>query len=856
MLTKENDDVKNNNAVSYIKSSGIFDDKKYKWIVPLVNKVLDDGLGSDDVRSTLTGEYEIIDETVSTIQKSVTYVVGKRNVKSMTEIVNVSNIGLLDINEPIKFENGLNIFYGKNGTGKSSIYLALCKIFGKNKSIYANLASDNENSACIIKYKNEKDEECELSWETNIENPDSSMMIFDGEIAQTLVESDQDNEFEIAHLKLEYFVRLHQLYEDSELVLNSALEKMQNQIKSTEDDLGEEIGFLFNIPTDTVRNILSDSITKEEVTTLEKTEKDITILGKNNPEAIVKNLSSVKDKIIEILQIFGDRDTETNEWNLRHSKEKISKLNERIKTFNLAKKTFEKGGKNKMAELIPNEWISDPMWNNFITKSIEFAKALDSTLEEKYTEENCLYCQQELATDKSKKLIEAYKEITSEHESTLQKEELDLQGIANIIESKYLNQLTSLQTKNDFIETEFSMINRTEKININVNSLVIIYTNIKDSINSLSEVEILEKNTADLSNFYNTYKELLPLFTSKITELQKSITGKDADLKSLEEIAKSLRQKSIIKKYKKPIENYSKNKEIEKELKEKISHLHTLKRLTSRLETDFSKIAGLKEFEECLEEEYKKLRFTPPTSWNLKPTTVGGVNKRAVRLDDKRLKDIFSEGERKLHALADFFAQCEVNHYNGLYIFDDPVNSLDEDNVELVASRISELADNGNQIIVFTHNLFFLNELVDASSKKINEVVKDNGKIFIETSVSKTDTSELKKNLKKIEGKMNTLSKESPADDIAIVYNYISVYLEYYVEQILFRDIVHRHRSNIAVSKLDKLNIDSDIVKNIRKLYRKTNRKSIRHAKTDGTQPPIYDELEEDVSYIKKYLKY
>ena len=41
--------------------------------------------------------------------------------------------------------------------------------------------------------------------------------------------------------------------------------------------------------------------------------------------------------------------------------------------------------------------------------------------------------------------------------------------------------------------------------------------------------------------------------------------------------------------------------------------------------------------------------------------------------------DIFSEAERKIHALADFLAQCQLNNFRGVYVFDDPVNSLDED---------------------------------------------------------------------------------------------------------------------------------------------------------------------------------
>ena len=125
-------------------------------------------------------------------------------------------------------------------------------------------------------------------------------------------------------------------------------------------------------------------------------------------------------------------------------------------------------------------------------------------------------------------------------------------------------------------------------------------------------------------------------------------------------------------------------------------------------------------------------------------------NRRWYSLGDKRLGEIFSEGERKIHSLADFFAQLELNNFRGVFIFDDPVNSLDEERIEYVRNRIMQLVEEGNQVIVFTHNLFFLNCLVDTSKENVNLIdKKHSNQIFIETDLKLGSTGELKRLFKR-----------------------------------------------------------------------------------------------------------
>ena len=92
---------------------------------------------------------------------------------------------------------------------------------------------------------------------------------------------------------------------------------------------------------------------------------------------------------------------------------------------------------------------------------------------------------------------------------------------------------------------------------------------------------------------------------------------------------------------------------------------------------------------------------------------------------------VLSEGEQKVLALADFLAEARLAGITAPVIFDDPVSSLDHRRINEVARRVASLADD-NQVIVFTHDIFFAATLLSLfeTSKRCTyfQVTDDNGK--------------------------------------------------------------------------------------------------------------------------------
>ena len=83
-------------------------------------------------------------------------------------------------------------------------------------------------------------------------------------------------------------------------------------------------------------------------------------------------------------------------------------------------------------------------------------------------------------------------------------------------------------------------------------------------------------------------------------------------------------------------------------------------------------------------------------------------------------QQILSEGEQRALALACFLA--EIGDDGDAYglVVDDPVSSLDQRRIRLVAERLVQEAAKGRQVIIFTHNLVFFNEVAAEAARMGN----------------------------------------------------------------------------------------------------------------------------------------
>ncbi len=89
---------------------------------------------------------------------------------------------------------------------------------------------------------------------------------------------------------------------------------------------------------------------------------------------------------------------------------------------------------------------------------------------------------------------------------------------------------------------------------------------------------------------------------------------------------------------------------------------------------------------------------------------------RLLAKPDAKVADILSEGEQTCVAIAAFLAELATAPHNSALVFDDPITSLDHKWRHKVAERLVAEAV-VRQVIVFTHDLIFLNDIVEAAQE-------------------------------------------------------------------------------------------------------------------------------------------
>jgi hypothetical protein len=93
-----------------------------------------------------------------------------------------------------------------------------------------------------------------------------------------------------------------------------------------------------------------------------------------------------------------------------------------------------------------------------------------------------------------------------------------------------------------------------------------------------------------------------------------------------------------------------------------------------------------------------------------KPALLGATLKGAT------VNDVLSEGEKTALGLAGLLTEVNFDESKSAVVFDDPVTSLDHGRRQQIAERIAEISAE-RQVIVFTHDLTFLGDLIRAADE-------------------------------------------------------------------------------------------------------------------------------------------
>ncbi len=231
----------------------------------------------------------------------------------------------------------------------------------------------------------------------------------------------------------------------------------------------------------------------------------------------------------------------------------------------------------------------------------------------------------------------------------------------------------------------------------------------------------------------------------------------------------------------------------------------------------------------------------------------------------KLTSDILSEGEQRALALASFLTEVALTDGSGSIIVDDPVSSLDRDRSVRVADRLAEEASQ-RQVIVFTHDIVFFNEMCRAADARGIEPVtialfsdkQATGKIDKAGMVWKgLNVTKRIGQLKNDSAALPKLHTTSPADyefHIKNLYGRLRDTYERVVEEVIFRDIVRRGVDVIQTQLLRFVTLSDALAIRFHEGMTRANTHSHDNPASDTVAVPSPDDFKNDISEIEKLI--
>ena len=616
-------------------------------------------------------------------------------------------------------KNGLTVIYGDNSSGKSSYARVLkhsCNTRGSYPQISKNLF-DSEISKldqlAEIHFKRNTTLG-KVSWKDNeIDSSDlKAVDVFDSNSAIHYIE----NEDEIAFIP-------------SDLAL---LEKLANCLQELEQNFNEEINKLelrrFNYTTllseitSENQNVIQELSHDTDITEVrafvklsESEEEELKILEKkllelktNDPKKIIEKNTKKIARYKVLQNKIQEIETNLNDDAI----EKIARLSNDLVNTRNKKKTIN----DETFSDIEFENMGSDIWKELWFAAKKFIEENDGIFPSPTIGDKCPLCIQDLDDKATSRLLSFQKYLKNETEKEYSQKRTAL-GTA-------FNELKKLVFEfPDFEETKKELSSEVEGFN---ECYTLYLPNAKTICTSLIE-------NIDKPDFLNAYKPdrkksptiLIKESLTKIEEENKDLQEKsiDEEINKVTEIIENFKSHGRIAKYKPQlIKEVLRLRKI-KALKECIKECNT--RPITLLSNKISKENIHEKLKDAFSKELDKLGFR-----NIKVSleTKGGKGKQYNYLSlsedygsATKLKTILSEGEHRCIALATFFSELAIADHNSCIVFDDPVTSLDHKWRNRIAKRIIE-ESKVRQVVLFTHDITFLMNLQEHSSKLDTEI--------------------------------------------------------------------------------------------------------------------------------------
>lgn len=815
-------------------------------------------ISQDDIDQAYKYLFEDIEDTPKINRKKITFSDLKYNGKDYYEKIqlcslkNVEGVNALQEGYNIEFSSGLTLIYGENGAGKSGYTRLLKKAFYSRAkdNILSNIYSSEPPKPikADFVFKNESEEITHPFSQINLPIFDQ-FSVFDGKSIVKHLE--YKNEFDFKPAGLKHFEKIaHAVFLVEKRVLDEK-RKIENSSHSLEDLLT-----LFDGESE-IKEAVKNLSTKKE--TFEQL-KNFQVFSSDEKRRIEKEYdelyitSANKNKEIEkfknLKQQIEIKKEEINSLNTAFSRKALNRVNSLITDYTEKEQKAKADGIQKF-DTDKINGIGTTEWRNFIIAAQQLA-AIQGDNKKNYPtqDDKCLLCMQDL-NQLSKELIENYWSfIKSGAEANLSKA-----NIAIIKADEFYKQLNFTIFRSNDILSLWLQENRTshlEKIQ-----------------------EVLEKqktfNYTILNSIQNKVKldyEEISIDTNWLDDIKQDI---DAALINLES-DKQIDQLQQLFDLKKKFEHQEKLKnhfaKFESYFDRQV-HLDNLNKVQFPKQkiTLKEKILSQKYFNTKYVEQFNQECKNLGANFDIEIQHTGSAAKsyRQLKIKGNNPSAIFSEGEQRVIAIADFLTEMGLSEINNGVIFDDPVTSLDNKRKLEIANRLAE-ESHKKQVIIFTHDLSFaynvLSKCKDLDSEFSCHWIENTdgmtpGAIYLNNAPS------FEKDYKtsgKAQGWLEKAKKSSPEQREEELRNGFAALRTSYESQIvfgLFKGVVQRFNERVSVESLKDVYVNQEIKEEILTSFANccTFMEGHSHSDRGGYKKPTINDLQNEINQFNAVKK-
>lgn len=763
----------------------------------------------------------------------------------VTRMHNVSGVNALSSGSDIKFNRGLTILFGENGTGKTGYARVLKRAAGVRTSEEilpnAHLIEPQDPPSADIEFDLGGDSKS-VAW-ANTEGlpPFTRISVFDSPAVSLHVDNDLNYVFTPADLALfSHVTKGVRGVQDLATAEAAGLSKGGNPFLSR---------FHRGTTVYPVVESLGPATDLSDLTPLAEVPND----ADTQREALQEQIAALKgrslnDRILDgrqrhqALTALAGVLSSVSKWDTAAYQEARRRVQAARSDYAKARTELFQPG-----ELAGD---ADDGWQQFVAAGEAYRQHLGH---EDYPQEgdHCLYCRQPLDDD-ARALIQKYRTFL---DNTLARQLAEAEQA--LVRSALHVNVTAAESARTFVAT----LATAEDPPAWVPEAQAVIEIVEPTIELSGKGEAVPAQAdVDLGPVLGLIASDLELLSKRLEDADRQLQDREAELakrqRELAELEARLEVRRQLPAMTAFVRDAKRGQKLD-QLARRISST-TLRSLTDASKTASEELVN-RNFERLFEEEREALRG-PAVRLEFHGRSGRAERKKSVA-SKYRPSAILSEGECKVLALADFLAESRLRGTRAPIVFDDPVNSLDYRRMSEVADRIEKLVES-HQVIVFTHSIWLTTELLARFEKKRNACTyytvrdKDQAKGFVSPESGPRQDNP-KQTGKKIRALIENAKKAEPEVQEALAekgYEYIRAWCEAFVEQELLQGVTQRYQPNVMMTKLPSIRPDEIPKANsvIEPIFDKACRYMGGHSQpTEQLHVrPTIDELEEDFNRL------